>query len=216
MGKRTKGPGPLSRMLACFQKSDDQKQPSQQASGQGQQTNDDQKQPSQQASGQGQQTNDDQKQQLQWTLEQTQLRYKGLQDKYDKLMDLVPRLLGFCAISGFTTYLSNSTWQDLTGSAKSNLRWSVILLFIAVIIAVTALSAFMVMTSVWDWLFPDIATLEQEQSTEEKTISLIETLSFQIKLLRVINCLIAIAVFIMYLIYAVSLELLVLIIINSF
>ena len=162
MGKRTKGPGPLSRMLACFQKSDDQKQPSQQAS------------------GQGQQTNDDQKQQLQWTLEQTQLRYKGLQDKYDKLMDLVPRLLGFCAISGFTTYLSNSTWQDLTGSAKSNLRWSVILLFIAVIIAVTALSAFMVMTSVWDWLFHDIATMEQEQSTEEKKISLIETLSFQI------------------------------------
>ena len=195
MGKRTKGPGPLSRMLACFQKSDDQKQPSQQAS------------------GQGQQTNDDQKQQLQWTLEQTQLRYKGLQDKYDKLMDLVPRLLGFCAISGFTTYLSNSTWQDLTGPAKSNLRRSVILLLIAVIVAVIVLSVFMAMSSFRDWKITDIATLEQEQSTEEKTISLIKTLSDRIEVLRGLNFLITITVFIMYGIYACSLELLVLIII---
>lgn len=194
-GKRTKRSGSASRRRARFRK------------------NNDQTQTSQQTPEQGQQTSDDQKQRLQWTLEQTQLRYKELQDKHDKLMDLAARLLGFCAISGFTTYLSNSTWQDLTGPAKSNLRRSVILLLIAVIVAVIVLSVFMAMSSFRDWKITDIATLEQEQSTEEKTISLIKTLSDRIEVLRGLNFLITITVFIMYGIYACSLELLVLIII---
>ena len=128
-------------------------------------------------------------------------------------MDLVARLLGFCAISGFTTFLSNSIWKNLTPDAKSNLILSVILLFIAVIAAVLVLSIFSISFSFKDWRLLDIAKLEQKQSTKEKTISLIETLSDQIKVLRWSNFIATIAVYLMYGIYASSLEILVLIII---
>lgn len=156
---------------------------------------------------------DEHRQQLQWTLEQTQLRCNDLQGKHDKLMDLAARLLGFCAISGFTTFLSKSTWQDLTGYAKFCLRTSVILLFVAVIAAVIALIVFSLQSSLRDRRLLDITKLEQEQSTEEKTTSLIETLNYQIERLRKSNFNASMAVYGMYAIYASSLEILVLIII---
>lgn len=155
---------------------------------------------------------DEHRQQLQWTLEQTQLRCNDLQGKHDKLMDLAARLLGFCAISGFTTFLSKSTWQDLTGAARSYLRLSVTFLFVAVIAAVMVLSFFSFKSSLRDRMVLDITQLEQKQSTEEKTTSLIETLNSQIERLRESNFHASIAVYMMYIIYASSLELLVAII----
>ena len=194
-GKRTKRSGSASRRRARFRK------------------NNDQTRTSQQTPEQGQQTSDDQKQRLQWTLEQTQLRYKELQDKHDKQMDLAARLLGFCAISGFTTFLSKSTWKDLTGDARSRLRLSVILLFVAVIAAVIVLTYFSIMSSRKDWKLWDITKLEQVQSMEGKTLFLIEILSDQIETLRKSNFFASLAVYAMYVIYAASLEMLVLIII---
>ena len=157
---------------------------------------------------------DEHRQQLQWTLEQTQLRCNDLQGKHDKLMDLAARLLGFCAISGFTTFLSKSTWEDLTGYAKFCLRTSVILLFAAVIAAVIALIIFSLKSSLRDRRLLDITKLEQEQSTEEKTTSLIETLNSEIERLRKSNYNASFAVYMMYLIYASSLDFLVAIILS--
>ncbi|WP_445341612.1 hypothetical protein [Bifidobacterium sp. ESL0820] len=159
-------------------------------------------------------TDDEHRQQLQWTLEQTQLRCDDLQGKHDKLMDLAARLLGLCAISGFTTFLSKSTWQDLIGAARFYLRWSVILLFVAVIAAVFVLIFFSVKSSLRDQRLLDITKLGQEQSTEEKTTCLIKTLSAQIERLRKSNFYASFAVYFMYAIYAISLELLVLIILS--
>lgn len=159
-------------------------------------------------------TDDEHRQQLQWTLEQTQLRCNDLQGKHDKLMDLAARLLGLCAISGFTTFLSKSTWQDLTGKARFCIRASVILLFVAVIAAVFVLIVFSFKSSARDRDLLDITKLEQEQSTEEKTTSLIKTLNYQIERLRKSNFHASIAVYMMYLIYALSLDFLVAIIIS--
>lgn len=159
-------------------------------------------------------TDDEHRQQLQWTLEQTQLRCNDLQGKHDKLMDLAARLLGFCAISGFTTFLSKSTWKDLTGHAKFYLRLSVILLFVAVLAAVFVLIIFSLKFSLRDRRVLDITKLEQEQSTEEKTTSLIETLNSEIERLRKSNYNASFAVYTMYLIYASSLDFLVAIILS--
>ena len=216
MGKRTKGPGLVSRIRACFQKSDDQKQPSQKASGQDQQTSDDQKQPSQQAPGQDQQTSDDQKQQLQWTLEQTQLRYNELQDKHDKLMDFAARLLGLCSISSFTTFLTKSIWNGFTGGTRFALQGFIVLTVVVVFVVIVLINGLFITSSYRDLdrNLPDIARLEQKQSKEEKTTSLTETLNVQIKVLRRSNFLVSFALYVMYLLYAGSLELLVLAIIR--
>ena len=157
---------------------------------------------------------DEHRQQLQWTLEQTQQRCNDLQGKHDKLMDLAARLLGFCAISGFTTFLSKSTWQDLTGTARFFLRSSVLLLFAAVIAAVFVLMIFSFKSSLRDRRLLDITKLGQKKSTEEKTTSLIKTLNSEIERLRKSNFHASIAVYMMYAIYASSLDLLVAIILS--
>lgn len=192
MGKRTKGPGLVSRIRACLRKTDDQTQAPQQNH-----------EPDQQAS-------DDQTQQLQWTLEQTQLRYNELQDKHSKLMDLAARLLGLCAISSFTTFLTKSIWDGLTGRTRFALQCFIGLTLLVVFVVVVAINGLSITSSYRDRHLQDIAQLEQKQSTEEKTTSLIETLSVQIEVLRKSNLRVSIALYLMYLIYAVSLELLVL------
>ena len=170
-----------------------------------------QKQTPQQTPEQAQQISDDQKQQLQWILEQTQLRYNELQDKGDKQLDLNTRLLGFCAISGFTTFLSKSTWDDLSGvGAETTLKLSIKLLFGVVVVAILALCIRSIGFSWDDKHFRDITKLEQEQSLEEKTTSLIKNLSTRIKTLRKGNYLYAIVLYLLYAFYATSLEMLVL------
>ena len=207
MGKRTKGPGLVSRTPAYLRKTDDQTQTSQQT-----------REPGQQAS-------DNQTQRLQWTLEQTQLRYSELKDKSNKLMDQAAQLLGFCAISGFTTFLSKSTWAGLPNQeARVNLKKSIILLMIVVITAAFILCAFSIFLSLFDALFsdssldvqaPDIAEQVQEQSSVRRMTFLIQNLSDRIRKLKWINLVASLALYIMYTTYAFSLEYLILTIISS-
>lgn len=56
---------------------------------------------------------------LHWTLKQTQLRYDEAQDRRGKLRELIERLLGFCAIFGFTTLLSKSIWENTMSEQRS-------------------------------------------------------------------------------------------------
>lgn len=170
-----------------------------------------QKQTPQQTPEQAQQISDDQKQLLQWILEQTQLRYNELQDKSDKQLDLNTRLLGFCAISGFTTFLSKSTWDDLSGvGATTTLKLSIKLLFGVVITAIMVFGIHSMALSWDDKHFLDVTKLEQEQSLEERTTSLIKYLNTRIKSLRRGNYLYTIVLYLLYAFYATSLELLVL------
>ena len=195
MGKRTKGPGLLRRIRGFIR------------------TKGGRTQISQQTHEQDQQTSDDQKQQLQWTLEQTQLRYNELQDKHDKQMDLAARLLGFGTVSAFAAFLSKSTTNGLTGGKKIVFIISIILLFLAVFIAILVLSKSSIQFSCDDEELQDITKLNQKKSTEEKTTSLIETLSNRIETLRESNANTSLGIYVMYLIYSASLEFLVLIII---
>lgn len=214
--KRTKRSRSASRRRACFHKNNDQTRTSKQNPEQGQQTSNDQKQPSQQAPRQDQQTSDDQKQQLQWTLEQTQLRYNELQDKHDKLMDSAERLLGLCSISSFTTFLTKSIWNGFTGGTRLALQVFIVLTVVVVFVVIVLINGLFITFSYRDWDpdLPDIAQLEQKQSKEEKTTSLAESLNVQIGVLRRSNIRVSFALYVMYLLYAGSLELLVLAIIH--
>ena len=197
MGKRTKWPEPKGKIRGFIRKKGGRTQTSQQTH------------------KQGQQMSEDQKQQLQWTLEQTQLRYNELQDKHDKQMDLAARLLGFGAISAFAAFLSKSTSNSLTGKLWVVVVFFIILLFCAVFIAVLVLCKSSIQFSWDDEELQDITKLNQEQSKEEKTTSLIENLSAQIETLRESNANTSLAIYAMYLMYACSLVVLVLIIIFS-
>lgn len=207
MGKRTKGPGLVSRILACLRKTDDQTQTSQQT-----------RDPGQQAS-------DDQTQRLQWILEQTQLRYSEIKDKSGKLMNQAARLLGYCAISGFTTFLPKSTWADLPNQeARDNLKGSITSLMIVAIAAALILSFFSIILSIIDALFsdpllnaqaPDIAEQVQEQSSDRRMTFLIQNLSGQTRILKCMNLVVAIVLYAMYTKYAFSLVSLIKTIISS-
>ncbi|WP_146210532.1 hypothetical protein [Bifidobacterium asteroides] len=197
MGKRTKWSEPMGKIRGFIRKKGGRTQTSQQTH------------------KQGQQMSEDQKQQLQWTLEQTQLRYNELQDKHDKQMDLAVRLLGFGAISGFAAFLSYSTSNSLTGRLWVVFVFFIILLFSAMFIAVLVLCKSSIQFSWDDEELQDITKLNQKQSKEEKTTSLIETLSAQIETLRESNANTSMAIYAMYVMYTLSLVVLVLIIIFS-
>lgn len=170
-------------------------------------------------------TDDEHRQRLQWTLEQTQLRYSKLKDKSSKLMDQAAQLLGFCAISGFTTFLSKSTWAGLPNQEdRVNLKKSIILLMIVVFTAALILCVFSLFLSLLDALFsdssldaqaPDIAEQVQEQSSIKRMTFLIQNLSDRIRKLKWINLVASLALYIMYATYAISLEYLILTIISS-
>lgn len=191
--KRTKRSRSASRRRACFHK------------------NNDQTRTSKQNPEQGQQTSGEQNQQLQWILEQTQLRYNELQDKSNKQVNLTERLLGFCAISGFTSFLSQSTWDYLSRwGAESILKFSIGVLFGVVIAAVVALLIRLLCSSWDDKLLHDITKLDQDQSWDKKTYSLIKNLRTRIKTLRTVNFWYTFVLCFLYAAYAASLELLVL------
>lgn len=160
--------------------------------------------------------NDNQMQRLQWTLEQTQLRYNELQDRHDKQMDLAARLLGFCAISGFTTFLSQSSWKDIESPVgKIILKVSLALLLVVACSAALVLCTILLMSSIDDKFFQDITLQKQEQSMDERTTSLIKSLSKRIQNLRRLNFAATIALYILYVLYAASFEFLVVTIIIS-
>ena len=160
--------------------------------------------------------NDNQMQRLQWTLEQTQLRYNKLQDRHDKQMDLAARLLGFCAISGFTTFLSQSSWKDIESPVgKIILKVSLALLLVVACSAALVLCTILLMSSIDDKFFQDITLQKQEQSMDERTTSLIKSLSKRIQNLRRLNFAATIALYILYVLYAASFEFLVVTIIIS-
>jgi len=191
--KRTKRSRSASRRRACFHKNNDQTRTSKQNPEQGQK-----------ASG-------EQNQQLQWILEQAQLRYNELQDKSSKQVNLTERLLGFCAISGFTSFLSQSTWDYLSRwGAESILKCSIGVLFGVVIAAVVALLIRSLCSYFDDRDFLDITKLDQDQSWDKKTYSLIKNLRTLIKTLRTRNAWYTLVLGFLYVAYAVSLELLVL------
>lgn len=170
-------------------------------------------------------TDDEHRQRLQWTLEQAQLRYSELKDKSSKLMNQAAQLLGFCAISGFTTFLSKSTWTGLPDQISKNLlKKSITFLMIVVLTAAAILCVFSVTLSFLDARFPDplidaqgsdIAEQVQAQSSVRRMTFLIQNLSDRIRKLKWLNFIAAIALYIMYLMYAGSLEFLVLTIISS-
>ena len=198
MGKRTKWSEPMGKIRGFIRKKGGRTQTSQQTP------------------KQGEQINYDQKQQLEWILEQTQLRYNELQDKHDKQMDLAARLLGFGTVSAFAAFLSKSTWDGFTGGKKVAFKISIVLLFLAVLIAIIVLCKSSIQFSCDDEELQDITKLDKKQSKEEKTTSLIETLSDQIAMLRETNANTSLGIYFMYFLYVVSLEVLALIIIFSY
>lgn len=159
---------------------------------------------------------DEHRQQLQWTLEQTQLRYNELQDRHDKQMDLAARLLGLCAISGFTTFLSQSSWNDIQRPlSKIILKVSLGLLMLVACSTAMVLCWFSLMFSLEDKYFRDITIQKQEQSIDARTTSLIKSLNKQIQILRRSNFAASIALYALYVLYACSVEFLIVTIISS-
>lgn len=95
-------------------------------------------------------------------------------------MELIERLLGLCALSGFITLLSKSTWRDITNSFQR----SVLLISFIALLAVVLLAVFMLLLAMRDHVdtpsTPDIIKLRQEQFMDEELANLIQEWKFKI------------------------------------
>ena len=109
------------------------------------------------------------------SLEEAQLKFNNLKDQHDKLMEYVERLLGICALSGFTAILSKTTWTNITCLVQRGfLFFGVIALLIAVVVSAAAI-ILDVGNHIDTPMLPDATEPEHAQSKGKALKNLIQT-----------------------------------------